>query len=124
MNKVLIVFGCFCLLSVQCKVFAHLSQPVFQQNEKPKKEILISTRSKFYKNPVQVIEGFFKQAGIYDFSIEDNEKLEKMDVGNFQFMNKTIDQAIKRLSAEYKIVFEIEEMGKDKVYRVKMRQVK
>jgi hypothetical protein len=121
MNKVLIVFGCLCLLSVQSQAFSQPIQPVFQQDEKPKKEILISIRSKFYRNPVEVIEGFFKQAGIYDFSIEDNEKLEKMDVGNFQFKNKTVDQSMKRLSSEYKIVFEIEEVGKDKVYKVKMR---
>jgi hypothetical protein len=121
MNKVLIVFGCLCLLPVQSQAFSQPIQPVFQQDEKPKKEILISIRSKFYRNPVEVIEGFFKQAGIYDFSIEDNEKLEKMDVGNFQFKNKTVDQSMKRLSSEYKIVFEIEEVGKDKVYKVKMR---
>ena len=121
MNKVFVILGCLCLLSGQYNAFAQPNQPVFQQDEKPKKEVLVSIRSKFYKNPVQVIEGFFKQAGIYDFSIEDNEKLEKMDVGNFQFKNKTVDQSMKRLSSEYKIVFEVEEVGKDKVYKVKMR---
>jgi hypothetical protein len=44
-----------------------------------------------------------------------------MDVGNFQFKNKTLDNAIKRLSAEYKIVFEIETVDKEKTYKVKMR---
>jgi hypothetical protein len=70
---------------------------------------------------VQVIEGMFKQANIYDFSIEDSKKLEIMDVGNFQFKNKNLDSAIKRLSAEYKIVFEIEQIDKEKTYKVKMR---
>ena len=121
MNNYFAVLGCLCLLSVPVKAFSQPIQPIVQVDEKPKKEILISIRSKFYRNPVQVIEGFFKQAGIYDFSIEDDEKLEKMDVGNFQFKNKTVDQAIKRLSSEYKIVFEVEEVGKDKVYKVKMR---
>ena len=121
MNNYFVVLSCLCLLSAPVKAFSQPIQPIVQVDEKPKKEILISIRSKFYRNPVQVIEGFFKQAGIYDFSIEDDEKLEKMDVGNFQFKNKTVDQAIKRLSSEYKIVFEVEEVGKDKVYKVKMR---
>jgi hypothetical protein len=121
MNNYFVVLGCLCLLSAPIKSFAMPVRPSVQVDDKPKKEILISIRSKFYRNPVQVIEGFFKQAGIYDFSIEDDEKLEKMDVGNFQFKNKTVDQAIKRLSSEYKIVFEVEEVGKDKVYKVKMR---
>jgi len=121
MNNYFAVLVCLCVLSSPINAFFQPIQPIIQVDEKPKKEILISIRSKFYKNPVQVIEGFFKQANIYDFSIEDDEKLEKMDVGNFQFKNKTVDQAIKRLSAEYKIVFEVEEVGKDKVYKVKMR---
>ena len=121
MNNYFAVLSCMCLLSAPMKSFSQPVQPMLQADEKPKKEILISIRSKFYKNPVQVIEGFFKQAGIYDFSIEEDEKLEKLDVGNFQFKNKTIDQAIKRLCSEYKIVFEVEEVGKDKVYKVKMR---
>ena len=121
MNNLFAVFSCFCLLSTPVYSFPQPSNSLTIQDEKPKKEILISIKSTFYKNPVQVIEGFFKQANIYDFSISDNEKLEKIDVGNFQFRNKTIDQAIKRLSSEYKIVFEVEEVGKDKVYKVKMR---
>lgn len=121
MNNVFAILGCLCLISTPLRGFSQPVESFLQVDEKPKKEILISIRSKFYKNPVQVIEGFFKQAGIYDFSIEDDEKLEKIDVGNFQFKNKTIEQAIKRLSSEYKIVFEIEEVGKDKVYKVKMR---
>jgi hypothetical protein len=121
MNNYFVVLGCLFLFSAPIKSFSLPVQPFLQVDEKPKKEILVSISSKFYKNPVQVIEGFFKQAGIYYFSIEDNEKLEKMNVGNFQFKNKTVDQAIKRLSSEYKIVFEVEEVGKDKVYKVKMR---
>jgi len=121
MNNYFVVLGCLCLLSAPLKSFSLPVQPFLQVDEKPKKEISVSISSKFYKNPVQVIEGFFKQAGIYDFSIEDNEKLDKMNVGNFQFKNKTVDQAMKRLSSEYKIVFEVEELGKDKVYKVKMR---
>lgn len=122
MNNVLAILSLVVLFSTPVNVLAapvNITQA--QQEDKPKKEVLISIRSKYYRNPVQVIEGFFKQANIYDFSIEDSEKLEKMDVGNFQFKNKTIDQTIKRLSAEYKIVFEVEEVGKDKVYKVKMR---
>lgn len=121
MNKLFAVLSCICVLSVSSFSFSQPIQLSILQDEKPKKEILVSISSKYYKNPVQVIEGFFKQANIYDFSILDNEKLRKMDVGNFQFRNITIDQAIKRLSSEYKIVFEIEEVGKDKVYKVKMR---
>lgn len=122
MNNFFTVLGLLMFISTPMKNYA-FPIPTTQEasQDKPKKEILISIRSKFYRNPAQVIEGFFKQANIYDFSIEDNEKLEKMDVGNFQFKNKTIDQAIKRLSAEYKIVFEVEEVGKDKIYKVKMR---
>jgi hypothetical protein len=41
---------------------------------------------------------------------EERKKLETMDVGNFQFKNKNLDSAIKRLSAEYKIVFEVEQI--------------
>jgi hypothetical protein len=122
MNKVLAILSLVVLFSTPVmSLAAPINTIQAQQEDKPKKEVLISIRSKYYRNPVQVIEGFFKQANIYDFSIEDDEKLEKMDVGNFQFKNKTIDQAIKRLSAEYKIVFEVEEVGKDKVYKVKMR---
>ena len=121
MNNLFFVLGFLSTLAAPLDNYSQPVQPYFQVDEKPKKEILISIRSKFYRNPVEVIEGFFKQAGIYDFSIEDNEKLEKMDVGNFQFKNKTVDQSMKRLSSEYKIVFEIEEVGKDKVYKVKMR---
>lgn len=121
MNNLFALLSCFCLLSAPLNSFPHPDYSFTLQDEKPKKEILISIKSTFYKNPVQVIEGFFKQANIYDFSISDNDKLEKLDVGNFQFRNKTIDQAIKRLSSEYKIVFEVEEVGKDKVYKVKMR---
>lgn len=121
MNKLFAVLGCFCLMSFPISGFSQPTNPNYLQDEKPKKEILISIKSTFYKNPVQVIEGFFKQANIYDFSITDSGKLEKIDVGNFQFRNKTVDQAMKRLSSEYKIVFEIEEVGKDKVYKVKMR---
>lgn len=121
MNNLVAVLSCVCLFSVPAYSFYQPIQSSVLQDEKPKKEILVSISSKYYKNPVQVIEGFFKQANIYDFSIADNEKLEKMDVGNFQFRNRTIDQAIKRLSSEYKIVFEVEEIGKDKVYKVKMR---
>jgi len=122
MNNVLAILSLVVLFSTPVmSLAATVNITQAQQEDKPKKEVLISIRSKYYRNPVQVIEGFFKQANIYDFSIEDSEKLEKMDVGNFQFKNKTIDQTIKRLSAEYKIVFEVEEVGKDKNYKVKMR---
>ncbi len=122
MNNVLTILSLVVLFSTPVmSLAAPVNITQAQQEDKPKKEVLISIRSKYYRNPVQVIEGFFKQANIYDFSIEDSEKLEKMDVGNFQFKNKTIEQTIKRLSAEYKIVFEVEEVGKDKNYKVKMR---
>ncbi len=122
MNNVLAILSLVVLFSTPVmSLAAPVNITQAQQEDKPKKEVLISIRSKYYRNPVQVIEGFFKQANIYDFSIEDSEKLEKMDVGNFQFKNKTIEQTIKRLSAEYKIVFEVEEVGKDKNYKVKMR---
>ncbi len=122
MNNVLAILSLVVLFSTPVmSLAAPVNTTHVKQEDKPKKEVLISIRSKYYRNPVQVIEGFFKQANIYDFSIEDSEKLEKMDVGNFQFKNKTIEQTIKRLSTEYKIVFEVEEVGKDKNYKVKMR---
>lgn len=121
MNNLFFVLRFLITLAAPLNNYSQPVQPYFQVDEKPKKEALISIRSKFYNNPVQVIEGMFKQANIYDFSIEDSKKLEVMDVGNFQFKNKTLDNAIKRLSAEYKIVFEVETVDKEKTYKVKMR---
>ena len=69
-------------------IFLLLTNSAFCQDQKPKKEILVSISSNYYKNANGVIEGFFKQANITDFFID--EKIEKIERKNFQFKNKTI----------------------------------
>ena len=77
------------------------------QEPKPKKEILISISSGYYKNATQVVEGFLKQAMISDFFID--ERIEKIERKNFQFKNKTIDQSVNLLSQFYNIEFKFTE---------------
>lgn len=84
-----------------------LSSSVYAQEPKPKKEILISISSGYYKNATQVIEGFLKQAQISDFYID--ERIEKIERKNFQFKNKTIDQSVNLLSQFYNIEFKFAE---------------
>lgn len=84
-----------------------LSSSVYAQEPKPKKEILISISSGYYKNATQVIEGFLKQAQISDFYID--ERIEKIERKNFQFKNKTVDQSVNLLSQFYNIEFKFAE---------------
>ena len=52
-------------------LFASLSKYSYSQDiPKPKKEILISVNSTYYKNAKEVVEGFFKQANIRNKSID------------------------------------------------------
>ncbi len=88
-------------------LFLFLSSAAFSQDQKPKKEILVSISSGYYRNATSVIEGFFKQANITDFYID--EKIEKMERKNFQFKNKTVDQSVNLLSMFYNIEFKFTE---------------
>lgn len=88
-------------------IFLFLSSAAFSQDQKPKKEILVSISSGYYRNATSVIEGFFKQANITDFYID--EKIEKMERKNFQFKNKTVDQSVSLLSMFYNVEFKFTE---------------
>lgn len=88
-------------------LFLFLSSAAFSQDQKPKKEILVSISSGYYRNATSVIEGFFKQANITDFYID--EKIEKMERKNFQFKNKTVDQSVNLLSMFYNVEFKFSE---------------
>jgi len=88
-------------------IFLFLSSSAFSQDQKPKKEILVSISSNYYRNATSVIEGFFKQANITDFFID--EKIEKMERKNFQFKNKTVDQSVNLLSMFYNVEFKFSE---------------
>lgn len=88
-------------------LYLFLSSAAFSQDQKPKKEILVSISSGYYRNATSVIEGFFKQANITDFYID--EKIEKMERKNFQFKNKTVDQSVSLLSMFYNVEFKFTE---------------
>lgn len=120
MNKIFAILGLAVIISAPIKNYA-ASIPITTQagDEKPKKEILVSINSTFYKNPSQVVEGVFKQAGIYDFTID--EKVKDLKNKNIQFKNKTVQQALDILSRLYNITFKVEEIGKDKFYTVEAR---
>lgn len=90
-----------------------------QEEDKPKKEILISMRSNFYQNASSVIESVFKQANINDFSID--EKVKDIKAKNIQFRNKTLSQSLDILSKFYNVKFEIADVGKDKFYSVTVK---
>lgn len=119
MNNLFFVLG---FLSTLAAPLNNYSQPVYaiiQEDEKPKKEILISINSTYYKNPAQVVEGVFKQAKIYDFTIDD--KVKDIKNKNIQFRNKTVQQTLDILSKLYNISFKVEEVGKEKFYSVEVR---
>ena len=126
MNNLFFVLGFLSTLAAPLNNYSMPFQPVFQVDEKPKKEILISIQGnkENYKTPIKVIEGLFKQAGIIDYYIESPEKIEKKEVGIFQFRNRTLSQAIKIISSIYELDFVVEDDGKNKFYKVKMRQIK
>ena len=119
MNNLFFVLSFLSTLAAPLNSYTQPVQPVFQVEEKTKKEILISINSTYYKNPAQVVEGVFKQARIYDFTID--EKVKEMKNKNIQFKNKTVQQALDILSKLYNITFKIEEIGKEKFYSVETR---
>jgi hypothetical protein len=119
MNNLFFVLGFISTLAAPLNNYSHTFQSGFQVQEIPKKEILISTNSTYYKNPAQVVEGVFKQARIYDFTID--EKVKEIKNKNIQFKNKTVQQALDILSKLYNISFKVEEIGKEKFYSVETR---
>lgn len=120
MRNVYAVLGCFCLLMSPCNVFSYPTTPVVQTDEKPKKEILISLNSSYYRNAKEVIEGFFKQANIRNKYIDSS--LDKADKKNFSFVDFTLDEAIDYLSSKYNVQFVIETIGKKKIYNVEPKK--
>lgn len=126
MNSLVAVIGCLFALSLPLNSFSHPIQPMIQVEEKAKKEILISIQGnkENYQTPIKVIEGLFKQAGIIDFFIENPEKIEKKEVGIFQFRNKPLSKAIKIISSIYDLDFEIENDGNEKFYKVRLKAAK
>lgn len=127
MNILFAILGLACIISapLENNSAPNIYTQEFQE-EKPKKDILISIQGnkENYKTPVKVIEGLFKQAGIVEYYIENPEKIEKKEVGIFQFRNRTLSQAIKIISSIYELEFVIEDDSKNKFYKVKMRQNK
>lgn len=93
MKKIFLVLS-LCLIPVSLVN----SQTIPQQ-----KEIKISLDSNFYNSASSVIVGFFKQAKINNFLVD--EKLEKEPVKNFRFRDKTIKETIELLSKIYNVEF-------------------
>jgi hypothetical protein len=102
-------------------LFASLSKYSYSQDiPKPKKEILISINSTYYKNAKEVVEGFFKQANIRNKSIDSS--LEKVDQKNFSFVGFTVEETMEYLSLKYNIVFKVQSVGKNKIYDVEVKK--
>lgn len=78
-----------------------------QTTETNKKEIKITIDSKFYTSASNVIIGFFGQAKIYNFMID--EKLDKSSTLNFKITQKTVSETIELLSKIYSIDFQTNE---------------
>jgi len=91
-----------------------------QDEPKPKKEISISLNSSYYRNAKEVIEGFFKQANIRNKYIDGS--LDKADKKNFSFVDFTVDEAIEYLSSKYNVQFNVETIGKKKIYNVEPKK--
>ena len=91
-----------------------------QDEPKPKKEISISLNSSYYRNAKEVIEGFFKQANIRNKYIDSS--LDKADKKNFSFVDFTVDEAIEYLSSKYNVQFNVETIGKKKIYNVEPKK--
>ena len=119
MNNVFFVLGFLSTLAAPLNNYSKPVQPVIQVEDKPKKEILININSTFYKDPSQVVEGVFKQARIYDFTIDVNVK--EIKNKNIQFKIKSVQQALDILSKLYNVSFKVEEIGKEKFYSVETR---
>ena len=99
-----------------------LSSARAQDEPKPKKEILISINSAYYRNAKEVLEGFFKQANIKNKSIDSS--LDKLDKKNFSFVEFTQEEAMEYLSTKYNIVFNVQSIGKKKIYNVELKKWK
>ena len=119
MNNLFAFLTCLGLFTAPYHFYTPSMQSVFQTDEKPKKEILISIRSNYYQDANSVIEAVFKQANILDFSID--EKVKEIKSKNIQFKNKTLLQTFEILSKFYNIKFEITEIGKEKFYAVTVK---
>ena len=120
MNDVFAILSCLCIISAPVKDFSAPVQLTFQSDEKPKKEILVSLNSTYYRNAKEVIEGFFKQANIRNKYIDSS--LEKLDKKNFSFVDFTLDEAIGYLSSKYNVTFTVETIGKKKIYNVEPKK--
>jgi len=120
MNNVFAILGCLCIVLSPVESFSQPVQPIFQVDEKPKKEILISLNSTYYRNAKEVIEGFFKQANIRNKYIDSS--LDKLDKKNFSFVDFTLDEAIGYLSSKYNVTFTVETIGKKKIYNVEPKK--
>lgn len=120
MNNVFALLGCLCVVSAPLKSFTEPISPTFQVDERPKKEILISLNSSFYRNAKEVVEGFFKQANIRNKYIDSS--LEKLDKKNFSFVDFTVDEAVEYLSSKYNVQFSVETIGKKKIYNVEPKK--
>lgn len=77
--------------------------PLKSQVPPQKPEVKITLDSKFYNSASSVIVGFFKQAKINNFFVD--EKLEKEPVMNFRFRDKSIQETIELLSKIYNVEF-------------------
>ena len=91
-----------------------------QDEPKPKKEISISLNSSYYRNAKEVIEGFFKQANIRNKYIDSS--LDNVDKKNFSFVDFSVDEAIAYLSSKYNVQFNVETIGKKKIYNVEPKK--
>lgn len=120
MKIMLTVLSFLLVLSAPVNVFSQPIRPSLQADEKPKKEILISLNSTYYRNAKEVIEGFFKQANIRNKYIDSS--LEKEEKKNFSFVDFTIDEAIGYLSSKYNVQFTVETIGKKKIYNVEPKK--
>lgn len=120
MNNVFAVFGLMCFLSAPIENSFIPYQLTMQADEKPKKEILISLNSTYYRSAKEVVEGFFKQANIRNKYIDSS--LEKLDKKNFSFVDFTVDEAVEYLSSKYNVQFTVETIGKKKIYNVEPKK--
>ena len=120
MNNVFAILGCLCVVLSPVECFSQPAQPIVQVDEKPKKEILVSLNSTYYRNAKEVIEGFFKQANIRNKYIDSS--LDKLDKKNFSFVDFTLDEAIGYLSSKYNVEFSVETIGKKKIYNVEPKK--
>ena len=118
MKNIVAILGCMFAFSLSA---VSLSYPVkTYQDEKPKKEILISLNSTYYRNAKEVLEGFFKQANIRNKYIDSS--VDNVDKKNFSFVDFTIDEAMEYLSLKYNVKFTVETIGKKKIYNVEPKK--